>query len=211
MEVGPANHSPQPTKGSIIHTFANESFRGFALSDHFISESGSFAVFLLGYNVIRGLSHYRIAVVPGSPPLLLVQRLASYAMADESAGARTRSRGFVSACSLGATGTRGLWIERTRGTLKRVVVAYTSNDLLFNSDVLIEDKALDEEEALPIDAHPIYEELAYDLHSKFSVLVYSMVSKHLVQVTSCTVPSPKLQASLRLEHARAPSACWTCD
>lgn len=42
------------------------------------------------------------------------------------------TRGFVSACSMGPEGIRGLWIERTRNSTKRAVVAFSVDSSTLN-------------------------------------------------------------------------------
>ncbi|TBU30556.1 hypothetical protein BD311DRAFT_218633 [Dichomitus squalens] len=107
----------------------------------------------LAYDVLRGLFHCSVLVIipsPGSPSLrnlrdyvasppidVQVRLLAAHNMAipvapSTEASPVSRSgfshgtRGFVSACALGPAGRRGVWVERRRGAVRRVVYGFSS-------------------------------------------------------------------------------------
>ncbi|TFY64648.1 hypothetical protein EVJ58_g2486 [Rhodofomes roseus] len=164
----------------------------------------------LAYDILRGLFHYRVSVLlpptaatdgimHDEPPphmsvrLLAVHRLAQlYATTGEAAtnvprsrsGFTPGSRGFVSACFMGRTGKRGVWIERRRGSMQRNVIAFsTALDALGEEDAADDglentpggrtggqsDSETDQQdwtlhsEARPIDGRVIYEVNSYDL------------------------------------------------
>lgn len=139
-----------PTK---VHSYSLSglTFRVVSVSEVQLSQNGTHAqVSFLAYDILRGLYLYRVNillppsdssntpyVVPDSPPpqmtvrLLALHRLAQlYAFGSGHSVPRGRSgftpgsRGFVSACVLGLTGRRGVWIERRRGSMRRSVYAF---------------------------------------------------------------------------------------
>ncbi|KAH9933402.1 uncharacterized protein B0H18DRAFT_644146 [Fomitopsis serialis] len=166
-------------------------------------------VSFLAYDILRGLFHFRVSVLlppladtsgdmPDIPPphmavrLLAVHRLAQlYTTSGDGvanvprsrSGFTPGSRGFVSACFMGRTGKRGVWIERRRGSMRRSVIAFsTALDALDEDDFLDnevhaapagEGSRLDSEleqqdwtlqgEARTIDGRVIYEVNSYDL------------------------------------------------
>ena len=111
-------------------------------------------VSFLAYDILRGLYHYRVSIqlpppdgpdvlaAESAPPqmtvrLLAIHRLAQlYSLGGSGASEAPRgrsgftpgSRGFVSACVLGRTGRRGVWIERRRGSMRRSVIAFSEAD-----------------------------------------------------------------------------------
>ncbi|KAI1793473.1 hypothetical protein LXA43DRAFT_1123145 [Ganoderma leucocontextum] len=110
----------------------------------------------LAYDVLRGLFHCSVlvAIPPTDRPLIphprayasnppidvQVRLLAAHNMAlplapgDEAAPSVSRSgfshgaRGFVSACALGPAGRRGVWVERRRGAVRRVVYGFAADE-----------------------------------------------------------------------------------
>lgn len=110
---------------------------------------------VIAYDVLKGLFHFRITVNIRDPsdevdatstaPLLFTELIGVHnMMRDHSPYPRfdashnpsldsllqngrhpAITRGFVSACCLGPEGIRGLWIERTRNSTKRAVVAFS--------------------------------------------------------------------------------------
>ncbi|OSX64117.1 hypothetical protein POSPLADRAFT_1069597 [Postia placenta MAD-698-R-SB12] len=111
-------------------------------------------VSFLAYDVLRGLFHYRVSLLlpvptPGGgifqdppPPHMTVHLLAARHMAlpynpstvNIGSGVRVPrsgltpgSRGFVSACTLGPRGMRGIWVERRRGSVQRGVLGFKSS------------------------------------------------------------------------------------
>jgi len=166
-------------------------------------------VSFLAYDILRGLFHFRVSVllppladssgaVPDIPPphmavrLLAVHRLAQlYSTAGDGvanvprsrSGFTPGSRGFVSACFMGRTGKRGVWIERRRGSMRRSVIAFSTALDALDEDDFVDNEALaasggepsrlDGEpeqqdwtlhgEARTIDGRVIYEVNSYDL------------------------------------------------
>ena len=122
-----------------------------------VGETTRVALSFLAYDVLRGLFHCSVLVVispaheppnlplhvqahGSSPPIdVQVRLLAAHNMAiplapgDQAAGPVSRSgfshgtRGFVSACALGPAGRRGVWVERRRGAVRRVVYGFTAH------------------------------------------------------------------------------------
>ncbi|PIL25185.1 hypothetical protein GSI_13074 [Ganoderma sinense ZZ0214-1] len=110
----------------------------------------------LAYDVLRGLFHCSVLVVIPQPDATLpshsrthisnppidvqVRLLAAHNMAiplapsNEAEDPVARSgfshgtRGFVSACALGPDGTRGVWVERRRGAVRRVVYGFGAHN-----------------------------------------------------------------------------------
>lgn len=106
----------------------------------------------LAYDVLRGLFHCSVLVVIPQPDTTLpsharahvsnppidvqVRLLAAHNMAiplapnNEAEDPVARSgfshgtRGFVSACAIGPAGRRGVWVERRRGAVRRVVYGF---------------------------------------------------------------------------------------
>lgn len=135
------------------HFLSGLTFRGVSVSEVQLSQNGTHArMSFLAYDILRGLYLYRVSIllpppdsgnVSDSPPpqltvrLLAVHRLAQlYALGSASASSAPRgrsgftpgSRGFVSACVLGRTGRRGVWIERRRGSMRRSVIAFEETE-----------------------------------------------------------------------------------
>ena len=135
------------------HFLSGLTFRGVSMSEVQLSQHHTSArVSFLAYDILRGLYHYHVSILlppssdaphvlseSDSPPpqmsvrLLAVHRLAQlYSLGGASAGSVPRgrsgftpgSRGFVSACVMGRTGKRGVWIERRRGSMRRSVIAF---------------------------------------------------------------------------------------
>ncbi|KAI0832013.1 hypothetical protein BC628DRAFT_575856 [Trametes gibbosa] len=116
----------------------------------------------LAFDVLRGLFHFSVElslpVLPASaqpspqnvptPIDVNIQLLASHNMAllwsqppidVPSGGNRSRfspgTRGFVSACALGPTGRRGVWVERRRGAVRRIVYGFDAAGPSATNDV----------------------------------------------------------------------------
>lgn len=109
---------------------------------------------LLTYDVLRGLFHYEVTLTlphasahrePVAPPTPLdvsCTPLAAHHMAQlipledvvqsgtpaPRGGFTPGSRGFISACALGAQGKRGVWIERQRNNMGRTVFGFAAAD-----------------------------------------------------------------------------------
>lgn len=104
----------------------------------------------LAYDVLRGLFYCTVSVtIPHDsmssqvmlPPIdVQVRLLAAHNMAlpvtpgtaaegahPPRSGFSTGARGFVSACALGPAGRRGVWVERRRGAVRRVVYGFSTN------------------------------------------------------------------------------------
>ena len=149
------------------HFFPSTTFRGVSFSrpihemlsqsdhrpdsDYSDSTIDRVSLSFLGYDVLRGLFHYRVAVdIPVAsdshiqhktqPPLEVdVRILAAHNMAipvapgtsgaevaSSRSGFSRGSRGFVSACAIGPMGRRGVWVERRRGAIRRIVYGFTA-------------------------------------------------------------------------------------
>ncbi|KAH9857268.1 hypothetical protein C2E23DRAFT_720433 [Lenzites betulinus] len=124
----------------------------------------------LAFDVLRGLFHFSVEICLPSvlaPSLSLrheaptpidvnIQLLASHNMAlllppHPPAGSTTSgnrsgfshgARGFVSACALGPTGRRGVWVERGRGAVRRVVYGFNAAGPTFPDDVTEEEETM---------------------------------------------------------------------
>lgn len=171
---------PAPTLGAdatrlassgCVYTFPSTTFRGLSLSAPQPSGAADTTIFsLLAYDILKGLFHYRIVLRPmeadpTAPLFLNIQLVGSHSMAygAQEAGLRSstvHARGFVSACCLGPEGKRGMWIERTRGSVKRSVIVFSASDdgreggeVNFNAEG-------------KIDGRVVYESNSYDLRGK---------------------------------------------
>ena len=134
------------------HQFRTYNFRAFYLTDIETLEE-SYVVKFLASDVIQGLFFFRATInIPSdghNDPSLIVETLCVYPMAagipvrqpevrsgettyGADAGSQerlalntghVRSPFFVSACSLGPQGKRGIWVERRRGVMDKNIVA----------------------------------------------------------------------------------------
>jgi hypothetical protein len=148
----------------LVHHFTAQSFRGYSLSSPTLISATSTQLYLLGYDVLRGLSFYRIGIQKTSessvlPVILHVQLLGEHSMAasteeggTSSAMSGVRSRGFVSTCCLGIEGKRGVWIERTRGSMNRSVTVFSLAEVSDSERRLV--------------GHVVHEEASYDLRGE---------------------------------------------
>ncbi|KAI0653138.1 hypothetical protein C8Q70DRAFT_928418, partial [Cubamyces menziesii] len=98
------------------------------------------------------------------------------------------TRGFVSSCALGLTGRRGVWVERRRGAVRRVVygfqatvttleqtqstatVASTTEDPLYS---VVESTSGLLERAVAMDGHEVYEVNSYDLGDDITHIAFA--------------------------------------
>ena len=128
----------------VVHTAIPTDFPGELNDEGLVPTKVSLS--FLAYDVLRGLFHCEVtALIPApahniafdsaQPPLDVdVRLLAAHNMAIPVAPgaegpnvASSRSnfshgaRGFVTACTLGPMGRRGVWVERRRGAVRRVV------------------------------------------------------------------------------------------
>lgn len=113
------------------------------------SEATKVSTSFLAFDVLRGLFHFSVEMTLPLPPAdsqpthdiaapidVHIQLLASHNMAlpvfphpqvgamSHRSGFSHGNRGFVSACALGPTGRRGVWVERRRGAVRRVVYGF---------------------------------------------------------------------------------------
>ncbi|KZT70804.1 hypothetical protein DAEQUDRAFT_810395 [Daedalea quercina L-15889] len=198
-----------PTK-ILYHFLSGLNFRGVSMSEAEVSSDGV-RISFLAYDILQGLFHYRVSLLlsPSTVPtevghdgppsymavrLLAVHRLAQlHSTAAEGAANMPRSRSgftpgsraFVSACILGRTGRRGVWIERRRGSMRRSVIAFSTaadapdeegsssrrpgtasggDDVDQRSGRQEEQDWMSYGEVRPIDGRVIFEVNSYDLH-----------------------------------------------
>ncbi|KAH9940893.1 uncharacterized protein BXZ73DRAFT_88596 [Epithele typhae] len=134
---------------AVVHThfFPNTTFGGVSFSRPIIQppspadtggdEITQASLSFLAYDVLRGLFHCHVDItIPtpsgthkASPPLeVQVHLLAAHNMATPfpRSGFSRGARGFVLSCALGPTGQRGVWIERRRGEVRRVVYGFAA-------------------------------------------------------------------------------------
>ncbi|OJT11205.1 hypothetical protein TRAPUB_12249 [Trametes pubescens] len=109
------------------------------------SDTTKVSTSFLAFDVLRGLFHFSVEITLPLPPAahdtaapvdVHIQLLASHNMAlpvfphpqvgalSPRSGFSHGNRGFVSACALGPTGRRGVWVERRRGAVRRVVYGF---------------------------------------------------------------------------------------
>ncbi|RPD64158.1 hypothetical protein L227DRAFT_319764 [Lentinus tigrinus ALCF2SS1-6] len=115
------------------------------------SELTTVTLSFLAYDVLRGLFQCSVSVILPPPPnpanahimlppldvqvyLVAAHNMAvPVAQAETDGGPTPRSgfshgaRGFVSACALGPMGRRGVWVERRRGAVRRVVYGFDAH------------------------------------------------------------------------------------
>lgn len=113
-------------------------------------EPTTVALSFLAYDVLRGLFQCSVSVIIPPPPdlskphvmlppldvqvhLVAAHNMAVPVAAGADGGPISRSgfshgaRGFVSACALGPAGRRGVWVERRRGDVRRVVYGFNAH------------------------------------------------------------------------------------
>ncbi|EKM50537.1 uncharacterized protein PHACADRAFT_263873 [Phanerochaete carnosa HHB-10118-sp] len=131
-------------------------FRGVSFSKVRVvsgAETRRVSASLLTYDVLRGLFHFEVTLTlphaavrraPAAPTpldlsctLLAAHRMAQLVPLEEivqsgtpapRSGFTPGSRGFISACALGAQGKRGVWIERQRSNMGRTVFGFAAAD-----------------------------------------------------------------------------------
>jgi hypothetical protein len=165
-------HRPTPSPDAdigLVHHFPTTSFRGYSLSRPQHTSSGAARFVLLGSDVLRGLSVYVVELQTTDdsavlPLVLDVRCIGEHSMAagpslgegsssSSSSYAGNAARGFISACCLGIEGKRGLWIERTRGSMRRAVTVFALDDT--DNDVKHSERDLK--------GHIVHEDTSYDL------------------------------------------------
>jgi hypothetical protein len=177
----------------LAHHFQTCSFRGYSLSSPTISsETGTISFTFLGYDVLRGLYLFHAELERTSDPetsvlplVLRVRQVGEYSMTaaavnddtDDSysrfmpstgqgngSGSGTRSRGFVSTCGLGTEGKRGLWIERLRGSMRRLVTVFSVSGIDVGDE---EDMFGDVGPGMrELRGHVVHEESSFDLRGE---------------------------------------------
>ncbi|KDQ50750.1 hypothetical protein JAAARDRAFT_41839 [Jaapia argillacea MUCL 33604] len=130
--------------------------------------------------------HNMVTATPSHSLFPSVGQRSSAAKRPEAPG--RSGRAFVGACCIGAEGKRGVWIERTRGSTKRNVV-------VFSTDQDPEDIQLDPDNAPSssypeldfglrtdkvIHGHSVYEVSSYDLREDLTQCVFSEVTGRIV-------------------------------
>ncbi|KAH9924828.1 hypothetical protein B0H21DRAFT_895083 [Amylocystis lapponica] len=158
----------------LIHSFPYNSFRGVSFSAPDRSPpAADTSLTLLAFDVLRGLFHLHVALqlpAPGAAPAhMSVRLLAAHLVAvpvdaavprAPRSGLSAGARGFVSACVLGATGRRGVWVERQRGNVRRRVVGFRAGS---GEELGEEAQAHEEPDVPPIEGRMVYEVNSYDL------------------------------------------------
>lgn len=114
----------------------DHTFRAVSFSKPRVARNGddtTVSVTFLAFDSLHGLYNYRVTAdfVSSSyiPVKMNVELLAIHEMAQPSmvtrSGFTPGSRGFISACSVGRQGRRGLWIQRKRNSVERSLFAFT--------------------------------------------------------------------------------------
>lgn len=141
---------------------------------------------VLAYDILKGLFQYRVTVVrtyDALAPALSVELIGAHSMAygTQEEGSRTSAvgaRGFVTACCLGPQGKRGMWVERTRGSVKRSVVAFSTQEITDGSAA-----------SSKMNGRVIYESTSYDLRGTAGYWPYGLKANfvRLDDLTHCAL------------------------
>lgn len=126
---------------------------------------------MLAYDMLKGLFLYQINILPSPSeevfPSLIVELVGvhsmAYSMQEETSETPARTRGFVTTCCLGPQGRRGIWVERSRGTMRRSVVAFSAFCIVAKED-----------HHGGLGGQVVYESTSYDLRGMFLVESYSL-------------------------------------
>jgi hypothetical protein len=157
-----------PSSG-LVHHFSTRTFRGYALSSPVTISATTTSFNLLGYDVLQGICLHRVCVEKTAddamlPAIFRVEPLGQHLMtattqegSSSTTVTSTRSGGFVSACCLGRGGQRGIWIERSRGSMTRSVTAFSVPDNPTSNEVG------DEVGMRRLQGHVVHQESSYDL------------------------------------------------
>lgn len=148
------------------HPIADATLRGVSFSEPRVTtstETQQIVASFLAYDVLRGLFHFGVTLTLPRPsahqgthrqtPLdVSCALLAAHHMAQliplndivrsdtptPRSGFTSGSRGFISACALGAQGKRGVWIERQRNNIGRTVLGFAAADYRTDLRVLLD-------------------------------------------------------------------------
>lgn len=142
-------------------------FRGVSFSTPRVIRDGddtTVSINFLAFDSIHGIHSYRVIADFVSscyiPVKMNVELLGIHEMAQLTPATRggftPGSRGFVSACSLGLQGRRGVWVQRKRNSMERSLYAFATDP----------NREVKEGETSLLEGKCIYTENSYDLRGK---------------------------------------------